>query len=167
MSSFQVVSWNMASTRRTIMALPLPPSRQWSSRAKYAFSIYTSIPYHCFVKVKPVRSLETWNLFIFSLNRYSGAKLKPFFVFVTPPPQAENLHRLLTLKNGQNVNESGISYADYQMILDEANEIESKYGHYFDMVLPMTDIERAYQELRNEITALESEPQWIPSAWIK
>lgn len=56
---------------------------------------------------------------------------------------------------------------DYQTILDEAAEIEAKYGHYFDMVLQMTDNERAYQELRNEINALEQEPQWIPSVWVK
>lgn len=89
-------------------------------------------------------------------------------MFVTPPPQPENLHRLLTLKNnGQNGDANQFTVADYQSIIDEAAEIEAKYGHYFELVLPMTDIERAYQDLLAEINALEHEPQWIPSTWVK
>lgn len=57
--------------------------------------------------------------------------------------------------------------ADLQSIIDEARDIENHYGHYFDMVLSITDIERAYQELLREINALEREPQWIPSIWMK
>ncbi|KAJ6222221.1 hypothetical protein RDWZM_000766 [Blomia tropicalis] len=98
----------------------------------------------------------------------AGAKLKPFFVFVTPPTQPENLHRLLAMKsNSPNGDGTTFCIADFQATLDEAAEIESKYGHYFDMILQMTDIERSYQELLNEINALEHEPQWIPGTWIK
>lgn len=89
-------------------------------------------------------------------------------MFVTPPPQPESLHRLLALKNnGQNGDSNSFSVADYQTIIDEAAEIEAKYGHYFELVLQMTDIERSYQELLSEINALEHEPQWIPSVWVK
>lgn len=87
---------------------------------------------------------------------------------MAPPAQRENLHRLITLKNtGHSSDGSSFAVADYQSIIDEATEIEMKFGHYFDMVLQMTDIESAYQELLAEINALEHEPQWIPSAWIK
>ncbi|XP_075585433.1 MAGUK p55 family member stardust isoform X2 [Dermatophagoides farinae] len=95
----------------------------------------------------------------------AGAKLKPFFVFVAPPTQPENLHRLLALKNTSEG--STFTVADYQSIIDEATEIEIKFGHFFDMVLQMTDIESAYQELLTEINALDHEPQWIPSQWVK
>jgi len=74
----------------------------------------------------------------------------------------------LALKgNGSNGEGGSFCIADFQATIDEAAEIEAKYGHFFDMVLQMTDIERSYQELLNEINALEHEPQWIPGAWVK
>ena len=60
-----------------------------------------------------------------------------------------------------------ISASDLQSIIDEARDIESRYGHYFDMILTVTDIDRAYAELLREINALERDAQWIPISWIK
>ncbi|CAG2170392.1 unnamed protein product [Oppiella nova] len=100
----------------------------------------------------------------------AGAKLKPYFVFVTPPPQIEKLNRLMTMtaSNPQQHYDTNSSTAtDLQSIIDEARDIEARYGHYFDMILSITDIERAYQELLREINALEREPQWIPSLWLR
>jgi len=62
---------------------------------------------------------------------------------------------------------SQVSATDLQSIIDEAREIETRYGHLFDMVLSITDVDRAYQELFREVNALEREPQWIPSIWNK
>ncbi|XP_054157863.1 protein PALS1-like isoform X2 [Oppia nitens] len=110
----------------------------------------------------------------------AGAKLKPYFVFVTPPPQIEKLNRLMsmTTSNPQHHHQqqqhhhhhydtNNSSSTDLQSIIDEARDIEARYGHYFDMILSITDIERAYQELLREINALEREPQWIPNQWLR
>lgn len=89
-------------------------------------------------------------------------------MFVTPPAQPESLHRLLALKStGPNGDGSSFCIADFQATIDEAAEIEAKYGHYFDFLLQMTDIERSYQDLLGAINSLEHGPQWIPSAWVK
>lgn len=99
-------------------------------------------------------------------NLILGAKLKPYFVFVAPPAQIDKLNRLIsTTNNPHDGNNCG--NADLQSIIDEAREIETRYGHHFDMILSITDIERAYQELLREINALEREPQWIPVTWSK
>ena len=100
---------------------------------------------------------------------HAGAKLKPYFVFLAPPTQMEKLNRLVSSTQAAQSESLGgqVSMGDLQAIIDEAREIEQRYGHYFDMVLSIVDVDRAYQELLREINALEREPQWIPCAWIK
>ncbi|XP_074601259.1 MAGUK p55 family member stardust [Brevipalpus obovatus] len=95
---------------------------------------------------------------------HAGAKLKPYFVFVAPPTQIDRLRKLIsTTHKGQEGHQ--LSPGELQSIIDEARDIEARFGHYFDKVLPITDIDRAYQELLREINALEREPQYIPSIW--
>jgi len=106
----------------------------------------------------------------------AGVRLKPYFVFVSPPTQMDKLSRLIASTTGSDHHphhhhlhhhHPHISTADLQAIIDEARDIESRYGHYFDMILTVTDIDRAYTDLMREINALEREPQWIPLAWLK
>lgn len=92
--------------------------------------------------------------------------MKPYFVFVAPPTQIDKLNRLIS-STAAAQSEGNVSYTELQAIIDEARDIESRYGHFFDMVLSIVDIDRAYQELLREINALEREPQWIASIWIK
>ena len=51
-------------------------------------------------------------------------------------------------------------------IIERARDMESTYGHYFDMFITYSDPERAYQQLLSAINALEREPQWVPVAWL-
>ena len=51
-------------------------------------------------------------------------------------------------------------------IIEKARHIESMYGHFFDMFIQMTDIDKAYRELLSAINVLEREPQWVPAAWL-
>jgi MAGUK p55 subfamily protein 5 len=98
---------------------------------------------------------------------HAGAKLKPYFVFVAPPAQMDKLNRLITTTSTSQQESNSVSSTELQSIIDEARDIESRFGHYFDMILSITDVDRAYQELLREINALEREPQWIPSIWMK
>lgn len=97
----------------------------------------------------------------------TGAKLKPFFVFVAPPTQLDKLNKLISITAHNSFENSHLSNKDLQSIIEEAKEIENKFGHYFDMILRMTDIDRAYHELILKINALEREAQWIPKSWLK
>lgn len=84
--------------------------------------------------------------------------MKPFFVFCSPPSQLDKLAKLVSMTT-HNAFDSQVSNKDLQSIIEEAKEIENKFGHYFDMVLTMTDIDRAYHELMKEINTLEREAQ--------
>lgn len=94
----------------------------------------------------------------------AGPKLKPYFVFVKPPTQIEKLNRLVAAVN-QTIESP--SSSDLQKIIEEAKFIESHYRSYIDMILSISDIEGAYQELLKEINRLECEPQWIPKFWMQ
>ncbi|CAN8031545.1 unnamed protein product [Ixodes persulcatus] len=50
--------------------------------------------------------------------------------------------------------------------IERARQMEDSYGHYFDMVIVNSDLDRAYSELLKEVAILEREPQWVPSAWL-
>ncbi len=44
--------------------------------------------------------------------------------------------------------------------------MEDVYGHFFDFILINQDLDRAYDELLEEINRLEVEAQWIPKHWV-
>ena len=44
--------------------------------------------------------------------------------------------------------------------------MEENYGHYFDHIIVNSDLDRAYNELVEEINRLEVEPQWVPATWV-
>lgn len=52
-------------------------------------------------------------------------------------------------------------------IIEKAREMEENFGHYFDMVIVNSDIDKAFNELLKEINTLEREPQWVPAIWLK
>lgn len=136
------------------------------------------------------------NLHVHSINILrsgsTGGKLKPYFVFVSPPPQIEKLNRLINAvalaidkesnvdhRHHTNTSSTSLTHhshshshrqlspSELQAIIDEGREIDGRYGHYFDMILNVTDIEKAYNDLLNEINLLERDPQWIPLHWLK
>lgn len=79
-------------------------------------------------------------------------------------PNWENsdLFGMMTLKR------SLFSFKDETLkdIIERAREMEDKYGHFFDYILVNQDMDRAYNELLEEINRLEVEPQWVPIQWV-
>lgn len=92
----------------------------------------------------------------------AGCELKPFFVFVRPDDSHPEKLRNLVEKNfppKSNIEEN------IKIILKEVEEIDSHYLPYFDLVLTVSDIDRASENLLAEIEKIEKEPQWIPMFW--
>ncbi|XP_076321879.1 MAGUK p55 family member stardust isoform X2 [Tachypleus tridentatus] len=100
------------------------------------------------------------NLHPQSLKILKHSDLKPYVVFVAPP----SLEKLK-----QNRAKMGASVKEEELIdiIEKAREMEENYGHYFDMIIINSDIDKAYNELVKEINILEREPQWVPSFWLK
>ncbi|KAF2898257.1 hypothetical protein ILUMI_07920 [Ignelater luminosus] len=100
------------------------------------------------------------NLHPQSLKILRTSDLKPYVVFVAPP-SLEKL-RQKKIRCGEAFKEE-----ELKDIIEKAREMESKYGHFFDMIIINNDTERAYHQLLGEINSLEREPQWVPAAWVK
>lgn len=99
------------------------------------------------------------NLHAESLKRLKTTSLKPYIIFIAPP----TLDRLR-----QNVSKEGkqIKEDELRNIIENARVIETKYAHYFDETIRNTDLSRSYADLLRLINKLDTEPQWVPAAWL-
>lgn len=108
-----------------------------------------------------IHLVNTTSIFNFRQGR-AGAELKPFFVFVKPDDShPEKLRNIVSTfsQSKSNIEEN------IRAIISEVQMIEAHYLPYFDLVITVSDVERAYQELLLEIDRIETEPQWIPLFW--
>lgn len=55
---------------------------------------------------------------------------------------------------------------ELQDMLQKAEEIERKYGQYFDLTILNDDLQEAYDRLYTAVYLLAKEPQWIPVNWL-
>lgn len=94
------------------------------------------------------------------LKMLKSSTLMPYVVFVAPP----NLEKLRNL----NLRQGNEDMNDEQLkdIIEKARDMETMYGHFFDMIINMVNIDRSYRELLNAINMLEREPQWVPASWL-
>lgn len=51
-------------------------------------------------------------------------------------------------------------------IIEKGREMEEMYGHLFDVIIVNMDIERTFEELKQEIFRIDNEPQWVPLHWL-
>ncbi|XP_035238284.1 MAGUK p55 subfamily member 5-A isoform X1 [Anguilla anguilla] len=95
-----------------------------------------------------------------SLKVLRSSDLKPYIIFIAPPSQ-ERLRALL-VKEGKNPKPE-----ELRDIIEKAREMEQNFGHLFDAAIVNTDQDKAYQELLRLINKLDTEPQWVPSSWLR
>uniref|UniRef100_A0A672LRP6 Protein PALS1 n=1 Tax=Sinocyclocheilus grahami TaxID=75366 RepID=A0A672LRP6_SINGR len=95
-----------------------------------------------------------------SLKVLRSSDLKPYIIFIAPPSQ-ERLRALLAKDNKNPKPE------ELRDIIEKAREMEQNYGHLFDAAIVNTDQDKAYQELLRLINKLDTEPQWVPSSWLR
>ncbi|XP_053553659.1 protein PALS1 [Bombina bombina] len=95
-----------------------------------------------------------------ALKMLRNSDLKPYIIFIAPPSQ-ERLRALLA-KEGRNPKPD-----ELREIIEKAREMEQNNGHYFDTAIVNTDLEKAFQELLRLINKLDTEPQWVPSSWLR
>lgn len=108
-----------------------------------------------------VHLVNTPSIFNFRQGR-AGSELKPFFVFVKPDDSHPEKLRNIVASFSQpksNIEEN------IKAIMAEVELIETYYLPYFDLVLTVSDVDRAYQELLYQVGKIENDPQWIPMFW--
>ncbi|OWK15467.1 MPP2, partial [Cervus elaphus hippelaphus] len=56
--------------------------------------------------------------------------------------------------------------ADLRRTVEESSRIQRGYGHYFDLCLVNSNLERTFRELQAAMEKLRTEPQWVPVSWV-
>ncbi|KAM4625211.1 protein PALS1 [Polymixia lowei] len=95
-----------------------------------------------------------------SLKVLRSSDLKPYIIFIAPPSQ-ERLRALLAKDNKNPKPE------ELRDIIEKAREMEQSCGHLFDAVIVNSDQDKAFNELLRLINKLDTEPQWVPSSWLR
>uniref|UniRef100_A0A3Q2PWC9 Membrane protein, palmitoylated 7b (MAGUK p55 subfamily member 7) n=1 Tax=Fundulus heteroclitus TaxID=8078 RepID=A0A3Q2PWC9_FUNHE len=98
------------------------------------------------------------------------SEFKPYVVFVKPP-RIEELR--LTRRRAKFVCEEDckqvrmFSEEDFEDMIDQAEMLDSQYGHLFDKVIVNGDIATAFRELKAELKKVDNlEVQWVPAVWM-
>lgn len=60
----------------------------------------------------------------------------------------------------------GAQDTDFQKCLEEAEQIEKLYSHFFDATIVNEDIDITYEELLTVIKKFTTGPQWVPTGWV-
>ncbi|KAL0966854.1 hypothetical protein UPYG_G00300990 [Umbra pygmaea] len=107
-----------------------------------------------------------------ALQRLHTAELKPYVVFVKPPPIQElrfSRRKAKFITTDEHLKPTKIfTEEDFEDMIASAEAMDCQYGHLFEKVLVNGDIVSTFKELRAELANLETkEPQWIPVEWIR
>nr|CAB3263937.1 MAGUK p55 subfamily member 5-like [Phallusia mammillata] len=110
-------------------------------------------------KVIDMGKICVLNLHAESLRTLYTSGLKPYILFIGPPP-LERLRQNMS-KEGKQIKED-----ELRKIIESARDIERRYAHYFDETIRNLDLNRSYAELLRLINKLDTEPQWVPASWL-
>uniref|UniRef100_A0A3Q4MHE7 Membrane palmitoylated protein 7 n=1 Tax=Neolamprologus brichardi TaxID=32507 RepID=A0A3Q4MHE7_NEOBR len=106
------------------------------------------------------------------IKRVYTSEFKPYVVFVKPPRIEElRLTRRRAKFNLCCLMDTGDAIflsqeADFQDMIDLAENMERQYGHLFDKVIVNGDIASAFRELRSDLEKIqEARVQWVPTEW--
>ncbi|CDW57649.1 Guanylate kinase family protein [Trichuris trichiura] len=91
-------------------------------------------------------------------------ELKPYFVYVRPPP----FPTLKATRTSQAERGNGalMSNEDFEQMIEQGKALETIFGCFFDYVLVNSSLEVAVRELLDITSSLELESHWVPSAWL-
>ncbi|XP_054449225.1 MAGUK p55 subfamily member 2 isoform X1 [Pteronotus mesoamericanus] len=93
------------------------------------------------------------------------AEFVPYVVFIEAP-DFETLRAMNRAALESGVSTKQLTEADLRRTVEESNRIQRGYGHYFDLSLVNSNLERTFRELQAAMEKLRTEPQWVPVSWV-
>uniref|UniRef100_M3YDY2 Membrane palmitoylated protein 2 n=1 Tax=Mustela putorius furo TaxID=9669 RepID=M3YDY2_MUSPF len=93
------------------------------------------------------------------------AEFVPYVVFIEAP-DFETLRAMNRAALESGVSTKQLTEADLRRTVEESSRIQRGYGHYFDLSLVNTNLERTFRELQAAMEKLRTEPQWVPVSWV-
>lgn len=105
-----------------------------------------------------------------ALRLLRTAEVKPFVVFVKPPPfpTLKATREAFKAKSTFDASYSrNFSDEELEAMIGAARRLELNFSHTFDYTLVNGCIDTAFRELCDVVHNLEREPQWVPSSWVR
>ncbi|XP_062030869.1 MAGUK p55 subfamily member 2 isoform X1 [Lepus europaeus] len=93
------------------------------------------------------------------------AEFVPYVVFIEAPDY-ETLRAMNRAALESGVSTKQLTEADLRRTVEESSRIQRGYGHYFDLSLVNSNLERTFRELQAAMEKLRTEPQWVPVSWV-
>ncbi|XP_052362877.1 MAGUK p55 subfamily member 7-like isoform X2 [Oncorhynchus keta] len=97
------------------------------------------------------------------------AELKPYVVFVKPPPieRLRETRRNAKVISGKDDKGSATPFSeeDFLEMVSTGQQMESQYGHLFEKVIVNDDLTAAFSELNGALKKMETDTHWIPIRW--
>lgn len=93
------------------------------------------------------------------------AEFVPYVVFIEAP-DFETLRAMNRAALESGVSTKQLTEADLRRTVEESSCIQRGYGHYFDLSLVNSNLERTFRELQTAMEKLRTEPQWVPVSWV-
>ncbi|XP_007953396.1 MAGUK p55 subfamily member 2 [Orycteropus afer afer] len=93
------------------------------------------------------------------------AEFVPYVVFIEAP-DFETLRAMNRAALESGVSTKQLTEADLRRTVEESSRIQRGYGHYFDLSLVNSNLERTFRELEAAMERLRMEPQWVPVSWV-
>nr|XP_030867042.1 MAGUK p55 subfamily member 2 isoform X6 [Gorilla gorilla gorilla] len=93
------------------------------------------------------------------------AEFVPYVVFIEAP-DFETLRAMNRAALESGVSTKQLTEADLRRTVEESSRIQRGYGHYFDLCLVNSNLERTFRELQTAMEKLRTEPQWVPVSWV-
>ncbi|XP_030152251.1 MAGUK p55 subfamily member 2 isoform X4 [Panthera pardus] len=93
------------------------------------------------------------------------AEFVPYVVFIEAPDY-ETLRAMNRAALESGLSTKQLTEADLRRTVEESSRIQRGYGHYFDLSLVNTNLERTFRELQAAMEKLRTEPQWVPVSWV-
>lgn len=97
-------------------------------------------------------------------------ELKPYVIYIKPPPldELKETRNAVHARSTFDVNNSrGFTDDEFADILKSSKRIEFLYDHLFDATIVNSDLLTAFSQLMAITKKVETEPLWVPAAWVQ
>jgi guanylate kinase len=93
----------------------------------------------------------------------------PLIVFIKPSSldgMRQLYQNVAMQQQTQPSQQKRLTDVEFKKCLEESEQIEKLYSHYFDATIVNDDIDITYEELLTVIKKFTSGPQWVPTGWV-
>ncbi|CAL8255483.1 unnamed protein product [Boreogadus saida] len=100
-----------------------------------------------------------------ALKVLKTAEFMPFVVCIAAP-ELDTLRAMHKAVVDAGLTTKLLTQNDLMKTVDESARIRRAYSHYFDLTIVNDQLDKAFDQLQEEVEHLCLQPQWVPVSWV-